>query len=58
MDTSYPFFIGKLSKLMVYDRFSRLGDRIPLWGDEDTLTEYSGNWFSDTANHPNFYLKS
>ncbi|MBD0334069.1 MAG: hypothetical protein ICV62_01140 [Cyanobacteria bacterium Co-bin13] len=37
---------AKLARFIVYDSFTRLGGKIPIWGGEDTLTEH---FFNRTA---------
>ena len=32
-----------LTKFMLYDSFSRLGEKFPIWGGRDTLTEHYSN---------------
>ncbi|MGL5192114.1 MAG: hypothetical protein ACRC8Y_00730 [Chroococcales cyanobacterium] len=38
---------GKLARFIVYDTFSRVGDKFPIWGGEDTLTEHYFNHGAD-----------
>jgi hypothetical protein len=38
---------GKVAKFIVYDTFTRLGDKFPIWGNEDTLTEHFFNYLAD-----------
>jgi hypothetical protein len=50
-DIAYPCQIiylaggrrGKVARFIVYDFFTRLGEKIPIWGGEDTLTEHFFN---------------
>ncbi|WP_104548877.1 hypothetical protein [Chroococcidiopsis sp. TS-821] len=37
---------GKIAQFIVYDTFTQLGEKIPIWGGEDTLTEH---FFNQTA---------
>jgi len=34
---------GKVAQFIVYDTFTQLGEKIPIWGGEDTLTEHFFN---------------
>ncbi|MUL38896.1 hypothetical protein [Gloeocapsopsis dulcis] len=34
---------GKIAQFIVYDTFTQLGEKIPIWGGEDTLTEHFFN---------------
>jgi hypothetical protein len=34
---------GKVAKFIVYDTFTQIGEKIPIWGGEDTLTEHFFN---------------
>ncbi|MCA1992281.1 MAG: hypothetical protein LDL41_09605, partial [Coleofasciculus sp. S288] len=38
---------GKVAKFIVYDFFTKVGERIPGWGGKDTLTEHFFNNFAD-----------
>ena len=38
---------GKLAGFLLYDTFTALGRRIPIWGGEDTATEHAFNRFAD-----------
>lgn len=50
-DIAYPCQIiylaggkrGKMARFIVYDFFTRLGEKIPIWGGEDTRTEHFFN---------------
>lgn len=50
-DIAYPCQIiylaggkrGKVARFIVYDFFTRLGEKIPIWGGEDTQTEHFFN---------------
>jgi hypothetical protein len=37
----------KIAKFIVYDFFSKIGAKIPIWGGEDTQTEHFFNRFAD-----------
>ncbi|MDL5054290.1 hypothetical protein QQ056_12120 [Oscillatoria laete-virens NRMC-F 0139] len=42
---------GKVAQFIVYDTLTRLGDRLPIWGGEDTLTEHYFNALGDRIIH-------
>ncbi|NES98963.1 MAG: hypothetical protein F6K32_28140, partial [Desertifilum sp. SIO1I2] len=49
---------GKVAQFIVYDTLTRLGDRLPIWGGEDTLTEHYFNALGDRIIHGlSFYGK-
>lgn len=42
---------GKIAQFIVYDFFSKIGRKIPIWGGEDTLTEHFFNDLADKIVH-------
>jgi hypothetical protein len=42
---------GKVAQFILYDFFSKLGRKIPIWGGEDTLTEHFFNNLADKIVH-------
>ncbi len=41
----------KIAQFIVYDFFTRIGERIPAWGGEDTQTEHFFNQLADRIAH-------
>lgn len=41
----------KVAQFIVYDFFTRIGDKIPAWGGEDTHTEHFFNHIADRIVH-------
>ncbi|MBD0384959.1 MAG: hypothetical protein ICV54_00130 [Nostoc sp. C3-bin3] len=41
----------KIAQFIVYDFFTRIGNKIPAWGGEDTQTEHFFNMFADRIAH-------
>jgi hypothetical protein len=41
----------KVAQFIVYDFFTRIGNKIPGWGGEDTQTEHFFNLFADKIAH-------
>ena len=54
-NAAYPFQIlyssteekGTLARFIIYDTFTRLGEKLPIWGGKDTLTEHFFNHIPD-----------
>ena len=41
----------ELARFVFYDTFSRLGQKLPIWGGPDTLTEHLANRLPDIILH-------
>jgi hypothetical protein len=43
---------GKVAGFIIYDAFTRVGEKIPIWGGQDTLTEHFFNhWASRVIDY-------